>query len=173
MNLWRRFRNVIVLRILGVADTPHRIAWGVLLGFLVAMTPTIGLQIVLYLMIATALRANKVSGIPILFISNPFTAVPLYYFCFWLGSLVRHGGGASASREELAARLSQSATGTQHGLGDLITLAFWQQVLDVFVALGADLWMGSLVLGLVTGVPAYFLTFWGVKAYRRARGHGG
>ncbi|NOY91077.1 MAG: DUF2062 domain-containing protein [Deltaproteobacteria bacterium] len=171
MSLWRRLRNVIVLRILGVADTPHRIAWGVLWGFLVAMTPTIGLQIVLYLMIATVLRANKVSGIPILFISNPFTAAPLYYFCFWLGGEVLHGGAAEASREELMARISESASCMQHGLSDLFTLNFWHQVLDVFLALGADLWMGSLVLGLATGVPAYFLTLWGVRAYRRARGH--
>lgn len=171
MNLWRRLRDVIVLRILGVADTPHRIAWGVLLGFLVAMTPTIGLQIVLYVTIATFLRANKVSGIPILFISNPFTAVPLYYFCFWLGGEVLHGGQASASREELMARLEQAGAAMQHGLGDLLTAAFWRQVWDVFWALGADLWMGSLVLGLVTGVPAYFLTLWGVRAFRRARGH--
>lgn len=166
MNLWQRLREVIVVRILGVSDTPHRIAWGVFLGFLIAMTPTIGLQIVLYVTFATVLRANKVSGIPILFISNPFSAGPLYYFCFWLGSTVLHGGAASANRAELVARLTAGSAATQHGFGDLLTLAFWKQALDVFVALGTELWMGSLVLGLVTGVPAYFLTLWGVRVYR-------
>ena len=62
--------------LLRVRDTPRRIAWGVFLGSVVAMTPTLGFQIVLYVAIATVLRANKLSGIPILFISNPITAVP-------------------------------------------------------------------------------------------------
>src|SRR5690606_17221590 len=75
-----KFRQVLVHNILGLDDTPHRIGLGVLLGFLVAFTPTLGFQIIMYVALAALIRANKLSGIPILFISNPFTAVPLYWF---------------------------------------------------------------------------------------------
>ena len=88
---WEKLKDVVVHKILGLDDAPSRIAWGVFLGCVVAMTPTLGLQILLYVSLATLLRVNKLSGIPILFISNPFTAVPLYGFCWWVGNLLLHG----------------------------------------------------------------------------------
>jgi hypothetical protein len=89
-ELWRRLQQIVFHNILHLDDTPHRIAWGVFIGAMIAFTPTLGLQILLYLPIAALLRANKVSGIPILFISNPFTAVPLYYTTWSVGAAVLH-----------------------------------------------------------------------------------
>lgn len=89
-DLWRRLQQIVFHNILHLDDTPHRIAWGVFLGTMIAFTPTLGLQIVLYIPIAALLRANKISGIPILFISNPFTAVPLYYTTWSVGAAVLH-----------------------------------------------------------------------------------
>ena len=166
-RLWRRLKDVVVNRILGVADTPHRIAWGVLLGSVIAWTPTIGLQIVLYVAIATALRANKISGIPILFISNPVSAVPLYWFCWWVGNLILHGGGEMDPAVERA--LERQLSGEAEI--DMLSGEFWSEIGGALGALGVELWLGSFVLGFATGIPLYFLTLAGVKTYRRARGH--
>ncbi|TFH27625.1 MAG: DUF2062 domain-containing protein, partial [Myxococcales bacterium] len=87
-DLWRRLQQIVMHNILHLDDTPHRIAWGVFIGAMIAFTPTLGLQIMLYLPVAALLRANKLSGIPVLFISNPFTAVPLYYATWSLGAAI-------------------------------------------------------------------------------------
>jgi len=170
--VFRRLKNLIVNRILGVADTPQRIAFGVFLGCVVAFTPTIGLQIVLYVAIATVLRANKVSGIPILFISNPVTAVPLYWFCWWVGALVMHGGVPQElmDREELASSLGQGAAASSDWSSQILTLDFWKALGSTLASMGAELWVGSLILGVLAGLLAYPFTVFSVRVYRRARG---
>ncbi len=166
--LARRLRGLLVERILGLRDTPHRIAWGVLLGFLVAWTPTLGFQIALYVALATLLRANKVAGVPILFISNPATAVPVYYGCWRVGAWFLHFGvpqrDAEAARIALEHKIALLLAAEGPGLLDA---AFWGRLWEVALALGGEVWLGSLVLGLLTGVPGYVLTYWGVREYRR------
>jgi len=163
-RLFVRFRDVLIHRVIGVADTPHRIAWGMFLGTVIAWTPTIGLQIALYVAFATLLRANKVSGIPILFISNPFTAVPLYYFAWWVGNAVMHRGRLAEGAPPKDVAHFDAET-----YGDLLSEEFWSELGRALLAMGAELWVGSLIVGVLMGVPGYALTFWAVKAYRRSR----
>lgn len=165
---WARLKGVVINKILGVADTPHRIAWGVFLGFIIGWTPTLGFQIVLYVTTASLLRANKVSGIPIVFISNPFSAVPLYYFAWWVGNLALHGGGDMSADTQLL--LDSLGMQTDQSLWDgLVSAEFWTSVGRALVALGAELWLGCFIMGVITGVPGYLLTHWGVRSYRRRK----
>jgi uncharacterized protein (DUF2062 family) len=154
VTLVARAKDVVVHRILGVDDTPHRIAWGVFLGSVVAWTPTIGLQIVLYVAVATLLRANKVSGVPILFFTNPVTAVPVYWFAWRVGC-------AALGRPADVAGL----TSAPPDLG----AASLAEIGQALFGMGAELWTGCLVLGVLTGVVGYAMTYWGVLAFRRAR----
>ncbi len=169
-RFWQRLKNLVVRRILGLEDTPHRIAWGVFLGLLIAMTPTLGFQIMLYVAIATVLRANKVSGVPLLFISNPFTAAPLYYGVWWVGSIALHGTTDPDGADEVGRRLREAEAEAAFGWSDLATLEFWERIGALLWSMGAELWFGALVVGIATGVPGYFLTRVGVLQYRKARG---
>ncbi|MEM1418042.1 MAG: DUF2062 domain-containing protein [Myxococcota bacterium] len=168
MLIVRRARHLVVHHVLGVDDTPHRIAWGVALGSVVAWTPTLGFQIMLYVAVATLLRANKVSGIPILFISNPFSAVPVYWFAWRVGAAVlgveERGGQFARFRDALTSAESSA------GESGVLTYEFWRNLARILVDIGLELWVGGLVVGLVMSVPMYVLTRWGVRAYRRARG---
>ena len=58
-GLWRRLQQIVIHNILHLDDTPHRIAWGVFIGAMVAFTPTLGFQIVIYLAVAALLRSNQ------------------------------------------------------------------------------------------------------------------
>jgi uncharacterized protein (DUF2062 family) len=168
VKLWTRLKNVIVSGILGLDDSPQRIALGVFLGFVVAMTPTLGLQIVIYVALAALLRVNKVAGVPILFITNPVTAVPVYGFCWWLGNLVLHGGKGESSWEEVQARLMAAESGNNESLWEqMLSADFWSRVGTAMAQLGGELWLGSLVSGVALGLPAYGLVLWGVGAYRK------
>src|SRR6056297_631558 len=50
---WKaRLKHLLVHNILHLDDTPHRIAWGVFWGFFIGATPTIGIQVLLYWIVA-------------------------------------------------------------------------------------------------------------------------
>lgn len=160
MSVRARLRDVLIYRILGVADTPHRIAWGVSLGFLIAVTPTFGVQIMLYVALSTLLRANKISGVPLLFITNPLTLVPVYYAEWRLGCkmLGRLSAGEDPAAADILRRPAQSESWAELG----------RALLDV----SGELWLGSIAVGLVGGAIGYGIAYWGVLAFRRARGVG-
>lgn len=144
-----RLSALVRTHILGLEDTPHRVAFGVFLGFLVGATPTIGLQMIIYVALATVLRANRLSGILPVWLSNPLTAVPLYYGEWRVGrALLRSDADAP---DLMSDALDPS-------WADLLTVEFWTEATDVFVALGLELWVGSLLCGTVAGALGYFAT---------------
>lgn len=147
-------------------DTPHRIALGVAIAMFVAFTPTIGLQMVLAVAIAAALRANKAVCIPIVWVTNPFTAVPIYSFCWMIGArLLNVGNGANIH----AVVERMSAVATIPGWSHLVQWSFWSSVLSLLLELSTELWLGCGIVGLVSGGVLYVLTRWGLTTYRRRR----
>lgn len=168
-DLWRRLQQIVIHNILHLDDTPHRIAWGVFIGTIVAFTPTLGLQILIYIPIAALLRANKVSGIPILFISNPFTAAPLYYMTWKIGAAVLHPE-KEVTRATIKGWLGDTGRALKNdGLGRLLEAEFWQEAGRLLASTGAELWVGGLLCGIVAALPTYFLTRWGINAVRHLR----
>ena len=169
VNLWERLKKLIVHYILQLDGSPHSIALGVFMGFLIGMTPTIGLQMISYIALCAVTGANRISGMIPIWTSNPVTAVPLYYFNWRVGVFVMTGrlDGDGTSREELA-NLIANAPGQDMPFYERITSAeFWNLLFDLFVALGAELWVGCIFVGLVLGALGYWATYEGVKAYRR------
>lgn len=168
-DLWRRLRQIIVHNVLHLDDTPHRIAWGVFIGAIIAFTPTLGLQIVIYIPVAALFRANKVSGIPILFISNPFTAVPLYYTTWWVGAAVMHPE-KEVTQATIKGWLGDTGRALKNdGIGRLLEAEFWTEAGRLLANTGAELWVGGLLCGIVVALPTYFLTRRGINAVRHLR----
>ena len=69
-------------------DTPHSIAMGVAVGFFIALTPTVGVQMVLIVLLSLFIRCNRTSGLPMAWVTNPFTMAPIFYFNYWVGTLI-------------------------------------------------------------------------------------
>ena len=158
---------MIRTKVLGLDDTPHRIAWGVALGFIIAFTPTLGFQIIFYVVMAALLRANKVSGIPWLFISNPLTAVPLYYGTWWVGNMALSGGAKDAAGGRAAIQHMIDATTAAGSVWEgLLSADYWKQIGQLVVDLGYELWFGGLIVGVLLGAVMYPLAYRGVIAYR-------
>lgn len=168
-RLWPRLRRLVVHNILHLDDTPHRIALGVFWGFLVGATPTLGIQMPLYFLAAFLSRANKVSGIGPVWLTNPLTAVPIYYFNWKLGLFLLTGRFASSpeSRDAIA-RLVEGVPGNDESFFTRIfSGSFWSAVGDLLATIGVELWVGSIVVGLVSGLLGYWGAYYGVIAYRR------
>ncbi len=169
--IWRQLRTVgwrlqrfVKYRILHVDDTPHRIALGVAIGFFVTWTPTVGLQMALTVALCMLLRANKLVGVPFVWISNPVTIVPIYYPSYLLGVALTPGASTKTLDDwrDMVARVFD---------GDL---SWWDRVTgfwDFGLEIAAPLWAGSLVVALAIGGVMYAVTYFGVVRYRRRFGH--
>jgi uncharacterized protein (DUF2062 family) len=154
-------RKFIAHRILHADDTPHQIALGVAIATLVGLMPIMGIQTIVALALAAAVRANKAVCVPIVWITNPVTFVPIYAACYVFGGFLLGASGSYAEGKALVEALQQSG-----GLAHILTLSFWQNLLDWSLNIGVELWVGCLVVGLALAIPAYIATRWGVAKYR-------
>lgn len=169
--LWRRARHFVVHRVLRVDDTPHRIAMGVAVGLFVAWTPTMGVQMILAFAVAALLRANKAIAVALVWLTNPFTMLPVYYINWFVGRTIVPTTDHLALTEAYI-RLGELARHSQSWfelLGKLGHPTFWKSLARIFLELGFDLWVGSFVLGAVLAVLGYFTTVHTVISYRQRR----
>lgn len=169
-KMWRGLRDIIVYRILHVDDSPHRIALGVAIAFFVAWTPTIGMQMILAVSLASLLGGNKAVTIPIVWITNPFTAVPLYYANWRFGRMIRHGTleHDPTVRQTLAKLMVQKGSLLSY-VYNLVDPEWWRDLLRLIAECGIDLWIGSVIVGLALALVSYPAFRWAVVAYRRVR----
>jgi uncharacterized protein (DUF2062 family) len=155
-----KLKRFFIYRVFSLDDTPHRIALGVGVGIFVAWTPTIGFQMILTIAISALLRANKLVGVPFVWISNPVTLVPIYAPNYWVGRKLL-GGGHSAAQ---FVRQVREAMAVHGGWIDKIQ-AWWSATWNVF----GPLWTGSIIVGLILGAIAYVIIYYAVVIFRAQR----
>ena len=165
--LWKRIGDFVKYRLLHVDDSPHRIALGVAIGFFVAWTPTLGFQMVLTLMLATLLRANKIVGLPFVWITNPITAAPLYYTNWLVGRVLTRGvlENDPATRETFTALVS-SAGSWWNAVTHFFDITFWKPMAIQVMGLGVELWVGSAFVGILLALTSYIAVQRAVTDYR-------
>lgn len=162
----RKARKFLIHNVLHVDDSPHRLALGVGLATLVAFLPLIGIQTVLAVALAALFRANKVVCIPVVWITNPITSVPIYGACLALGRLLLPSSASATEHIQSLERLAAPG-----GFSQFFTLAFWGDLLSWAANLGAELWIGCVLVGIVLGTAAYFASRWAVVRYRQKHEH--
>jgi uncharacterized protein (TIGR03546 family) len=142
------FRAILMLD-----DTPHSIALGTAIGLFIAWTPTVGIHMILVVALSLLFRANKVAALIAVYISNPFTIVPMYWIDYRLGALVLD---ERVTRDEFEAILNY------HTWAE-----WWQAFWRVCIDLAVPMWIGGVVLALLHAVPGYYLTRWAALRFRR------
>ncbi len=149
-------------RLLTLKATPNSIAIGAAIGIFIAFTPTIGIQSVIAAIVAFIVRVSKPAAIIPVWISNPFTMVPIFAFTYWVGAWFWPGQTIS----DLPAVL--------HAILDNPETTFLQQtreMLNLGGALFGPLWIGGILVGAVAGAITYPIVKWAVVAYKRHRLH--
>ena len=139
-------------------DSSHRIALGGAIGMFVALTPTVGIQMVLVLLLALLtkrwFRFNKVAALLMVYVSNPLTVVPIYWFSYKLGTIYFPG---DTSRREFEALFQYD------GLAE-----WWASFTKLFVDVGLPLLAGSLVMATCCGLATYPILLRVIRNLRRA-----
>jgi hypothetical protein len=158
MYFARKLERWFIYRVLHVDDTPHRIALGLAIGVFVTMTPTIGLQMLLVVALATLFRANKLVGVPIVWASNPLTVVPIYYPSFLLGRALL---GERYSRQAFYTAVTKAFTQQDSWWAQI--KAWYEATMSIF----APLWLGSIIVALLLGALTYVFMQRFIVLYRR------
>jgi uncharacterized protein (DUF2062 family) len=141
-NIRDRIRGIFHLN-----DSPNRLALAFAVGVFIAFSPTIGLHTISCFIIAWMFRLNKIVVLSAAFINNPWTIVPLYGFCLWLGIKIT---GAMIATPDIAWQ-SLTFTSTYHILRPYL----WS-----FVA-------GTIAAGAVAAIISYSFIYWAVVRHRR------
>jgi uncharacterized protein (DUF2062 family) len=153
----RSLRRFILRKVLHADDPPHKLALGVALGVFLAFTPTVGFQTLLVVFFAWVLRANKVVGLPLVWITNPATIVPIYYSCYIIGRLL-------LGQQAVARQWWMEFASPPQGWWERLTF-YWQRLMDI----ACPLVVGSLVVAAALGALSYGVVYRAIRWYRTRR----
>ncbi len=147
-----RFAKAVQI-LLYVEDTPHRTALSFAIGVYIAFCPLLGLHTGLALAIAFLFRLSRGPILVGAYINNPWTLAPLYMAGTVLGCSI----------------LGVSTEGLEMVDWSLHGWAFYEALLE---GLRPYLWpfvLGNTVLGVVSGVAAYFALRFVLERRRQAQ----
>lgn len=153
---WRKTKRWFV-HLLRLDESAHRIALGAAVGMFIALTPTVGLQMLLVFLVTSVIPGNRAAGLPLVWITNPATIVPIYSFNYTIGRLVTAGPTLHEFEQQVVRLLADDPT----------WWAFVKGWWDIVMEVAAPLWIGSLAVGLVAGGAAYGLMYGLIRFYRR------
>ncbi|NCO83707.1 MAG: hypothetical protein COZ31_12235 [Nitrospirae bacterium CG_4_10_14_3_um_filter_44_29] len=144
MKFRDRLRNI-----LSIKDSPHRLAMAFSIGIFIGMSPLLGLHTILGIAAAWIFRLNRIVTITGVFITNPWTIVPIYTFSAYIGARCL-------------------------GLKQVIPQINWQHI--TFSSFAHELnpllkpfVFGTLLMGFISAVISYFIIYYAIK---KARSYG-
>ena len=157
---WRKWIKPFITR----HGTPENIAWGMVIGLLVAFSPTLGFQILLAYFIATAFKVSRAAALVPIWITSPVTATPIYVFTYSIGAWFIGGPSVGEVRRQLTQLLRRVDGYDTFDLPAKIREA---------MSLGADviipMLLGGLIVGILCSLAAYPATLWAVRRFRTLR----
>ena len=134
MNLRKKIQHFIT-RFKQLNGDPHYVALGMAIGVFISVTPTIPFHTVIALALAFILRGSKAAAAIGVWFSNPVT-IPLFYKGSYDVGVSILGNSAPFSTE-------------------------YESILEL-LKLGADVTIamitGGIILGILPGIAAYFIT---------------
>ena len=126
-------------QIFAVKEPPKKIAAAFALGVFIGMSPLLGLHTVLGIAFAWALKLNRLVTVVGVYVTNPWTIVPIYTFGTWLGARM-------LGLDHILPRIDWSHITISALLGE------FRPLLLPFV-------VGNTVLGLVSGLAGYIIIY--------------
>ena len=118
------------------------------MGMFVALTPTVGVQMILGGVIAHFLKGNRAIAAALAWITNPLTMGPIFYFNYRVGALFLPGDEEAGKR--FIDAISPASLTNPSGWWDAILL-----MLRELWGVAGVLWAGSVIVGGVAAVVSY------------------
>lgn len=157
---WKRTGLYYWHRLQRIPGTPESVAAGFACGAAISMTPFYGTHIVTAGLVAWALRANLLAAVVGAQLANPWTAPPLWYAAYYIGALMAgiDVAGHPPAFVEMFKGLTEAAL-------QLDKVMFRDRVWPIFW----PMLIGSIPMGIVTGVVSYYSLLPALKAVQARR----
>jgi hypothetical protein len=151
----------------GFRGSPDAIAGGFSLGLFIALTPTIGLQLVIAVFLATLFKVSRPAALLSVMVTNPLTIPPIFTFNYWVGSIFFEGPSIREVYRHLIHIAAEMAKLNMWEVGAQIK-SFAEASHDMLIPLIA----GSMLMAIVAGVFSYvvlvrFLWFFLLRGDRK------
>ncbi|MCK6512616.1 DUF2062 domain-containing protein [Myxococcota bacterium] len=165
------FYEKVIKPLIEIEGTPESIALGAAVGMFIALTPTIGIQMTVSVVVGTLINRytrwtmNRIVAVAMCWVSNPVTMLPMYYGYLWLGWILTGRGWMPPF--SLEGWRQQFATYLQRDPSQMT----WVDQIKGFVMAGLGelalpMWIGSLIIATLISIPMYPLTLRIVRRYR-------
>lgn len=165
---WFKYHHFKLIRI---NDTPENLAWSVVIGVVVGIAPTFGLGIPIILLLSYLFGINRFAGIiGLIVLMNPWTAS-----FFWIGSYVIGavilGNNWRRSIEDfknIGSEIDWNALINKNWNAWIasITKNWNEWTSSITKGLVWPYLLGNLVLNIIFGIAAYYITLKIVRAYK-------
>jgi hypothetical protein len=156
-RLYRLLRLRLVIPLLRARHSPGYTARGVAIGMLVAMTPTVGVQMAICAIIWAIIKAlrpkwdfNVIVAMAWTWVTNVFTLAPIYYVFLLTGELMMGHWGDAGGYEVFTARLSELLSQDASWYE-----ALWVYAVEIFTAWGVPMFLGSIPWAIATAWLSY------------------
>lgn len=167
----RPITSFIKFRVLHIDDTPQRIARGMAVGLWVAFTPLMGFHMLIALGLSILFRANKALAVALVWLSNPFTLIPVYLPAYLVGRFfVGKFHPSSMTDPVQVAELLGNLFSFHKMLTCLHSTAFWKELAVVFGKIGLEVTIGGFVIGSIAATAGYYASLYLVRYYRTKKG---
>lgn len=168
---WSRVIRYFAHRIRRLPDTPQKVARGMFAGTLVAMLPIPAMQMVVGGILAWAIRGNIFAALLCAFISNPLTTPFIAVSSITIGQWLI-GGEASLTPRMVANAFAEAGRDLWHNAQALFNddmTASWVGLAKFWETVYLPYFTGALVIGVISGLVAYYMSLPLVSAYQRGR----
>lgn len=151
-RLNRRGTSILAIRekiryIININEAPHRVALSLGVGLFIGMSPFLGFHTIIGIAIAWIFKLNKFITIIGVYVTNPWTIVPIYAFATWVGAKLLNMQG-------------------------IIPDINWEdvslyQIVYEMKSLLAPFLLGTTLLGLISGIAGYIIVYILMNRYRK------
>ncbi len=128
-------------------DSPQKIALSFGVGIFLGMSPFLGIHTILGIAAAWIFRLNKFVTIAGVYITNPWTIVPIYTFATWFGAQL-------LGMQQIIPNINWDEVNPYQFFYEM------QSLLPPFL-------IGTTVLALISGLAGYAVTYWMVLRSKR------
>jgi uncharacterized protein (DUF2062 family) len=167
---WGRSASYVMHRLRRLPDSPERIARGIAAGVGVSCTPLFGLHFLASALVAWVFRGNILAALLATFFGNPFTFPVIAVSALELGSRLLGLERQAKGYEAINAFGAIWGELWRNFLAIFTDAPFdWHKMQHFGWDIFAPYMLGGAIIGVICGVPAYFLSLPLIRAYRNRR----
>ena len=142
MAFREKFRSIFYVK-----DTPRRIALAFAIGVFMGISPFLGFHTIGAFFLAWLFGLNRLVAVVGVYLNNPWTMVPIYTFCTWVGAKLI-------------------------GMKQLLPDIDWKNItfmdmIDKLAHLILPFFVGTITVGIVAAITSYFIIQIMVTRYKK------